>query len=871
MYADLVYEAPNLEESEILDFFKDASFGVRPGDVERTYSPQCSVMVSPSPGSEHCDDVTIVRDAGFGVPHIYGQDRAALMFGIGYATGEDRLFLADALRHAGRGELSAFAGGANVGQDAETFAAAPYRNDEELMSQVEQAKKLYGPSGQQSLEDAENYIDGINQWIAETRQNPLKLDALYAVTNNGQPEPFEIVDLISTATLVAGIFGKGGGGEVNAAVALQESQAEFGKKTGTAVWRDFRSGDDPEAPATVKNARFPYRSIPQAKDVRGLAMPDPGSVESVPVVVDGPKSSASSAGPAADPLPFPSELDPYKDELPAFGDLLGPLHDQQGASNALVVSGRESEGGQPTAVFGPQTSYFAPQLLMEQDIHAPAGPEGPAIDARGVAFVGTNLYVQLGRGVDYAFSATSASQDIIDSFALKLCEPGGGKATSESLSYVWKGKCIPIDIVEKTISWEPSLADSTPAGSQTMRRLRTKVGIVTHRATMDGDPVVYTALRATYFHEIDPTAFSFADWNSPDKVKDAKSWTRLGYKNDLTFNWFYVDDKEIAYYNSGANPIRAKGTHPNFPVLGEKPFLWKDYDPARNTYAREPLKKHAQVIDQRYLASWNNKQAPGYRCDGIRCYTSIYRSDPLEDRIKAGIRGKEKMSLVELINAMEDAGTVDLRGDAVVPLALRMIGKPSRIEDPVVRDAATTLKAWSRSGAHRRDMDNNGAYDQAEAVRIIDAWWPLWVERQFKPTLGETVHNRMIGSGSAIHDAPRAQGSAFQGEVYGFVHKDLRTLLGDKVKGKYSRVYCGKGDASKCRALLTATLKEAAETSFADLYGSEGCTLNNGTAASPQMCGDAVDAVDLTVAAPDPFHWINRPTFQQAVQFQSGR
>ena len=66
---------------------------------------------------------------------------------------------------------------------------------------------------------------------------------------------------------------------------------------------------------------------------------------------------------------------------------------------------------------------------MEQDIHAPATAAGPAIDARGAAFLGTNLYVQLGRGRDYAWSATSAGQDIIDTFALELCEPGGGRPT----------------------------------------------------------------------------------------------------------------------------------------------------------------------------------------------------------------------------------------------------------------------------------------------------------------------------------------------------------------------------------------------------------------------------------------------------------
>src|SRR5215212_10313285 len=57
MYANLVNVAPGLERSQIPKYYKDATFGVKPGDVERTEHPR--------------GDVTIVRD-NYGVPHIYG-------------------------------------------------------------------------------------------------------------------------------------------------------------------------------------------------------------------------------------------------------------------------------------------------------------------------------------------------------------------------------------------------------------------------------------------------------------------------------------------------------------------------------------------------------------------------------------------------------------------------------------------------------------------------------------------------------------------------------------------------------------------------------------------------------------------------------
>src|SRR5215218_4042236 len=111
MYRDLMYATPGLQASQLPDFFKDSSFGVPDGQAERTYSPR--------------DDVTIQRDS-FGVPHVYGGNRDGAMFGLGYAAAEDRLFFMDALRHAGRGELAAFAGGSNAQMDAEQWAVAPY-------------------------------------------------------------------------------------------------------------------------------------------------------------------------------------------------------------------------------------------------------------------------------------------------------------------------------------------------------------------------------------------------------------------------------------------------------------------------------------------------------------------------------------------------------------------------------------------------------------------------------------------------------------------------------------------------------------------------------------------------------------------------
>ncbi len=855
MYADLVYEAP-ITADEIGNHFKDASFGTTPAERTRTYSPRA--------------DVTIVRDE-FNVPHIYGEGRDGAMFGAGYASAEDRLFFMDVLRNSGRGLLSSFIGGGQAGMDESVWADTPYTEDE-LQLQFDLGDDLYGEIGAELQSDVTEYVAGINRFISEAKADPTKMPGEYALINRPTgPDVWKVTDVISTASLVAGIFGKGGGNEIGSAVVLDEAKKRFGKK-GKKVWSDFRSAEDPEAPTTVHDTKFPYEKVP--KKTPGLALPDRGTLEREPLVVE-----ASGAGGPVDTATARTGLTAG----PEPSGLLAPLAEHSGASNALMVSGKESESGNPLAVFGPQVSYFAPQILMEQSIHAPAGPQGPPLDARGSAFLGTNLYVQLGRGRDYSWSATSAGQDIVDSFAVPLCEPGGGNASLDSQSYEYRGKCEPFEVLERTNTWSPTAADTSAAGSETLRTLRTKLGVVTHRAEIEGKPYAYTRLRATYFHEVD-SAIGFSEFNNPETMRTSEGFMEAACKIDYTFNWFYINKDQIAYFNSGYNPKRSKKVDPNFPAFGKPKYEWQGYippsdevmkptpadssavDPHSLTANQEPCAKHPQTVDQSFLTSWNNKQAPAYRAsDAEWGYQPIYRSDSLDERIEDGIAGGGKMNIVELINAMEDAGTVDLRGSQVLPWILKVLGT-GKGASAELKGAISSLRGWAKSGAHRRDLNRDGVYDDAEAVRIMDAWWPLLLKAEFEPTLGKGLYDA-VESARGIDDTPHKsgtnQGSAYNGGWYGYVQKDLRTLLGEKVKGRYSRIYCGKGKLKRCRADLLDSLEAAIAVPASEVYADADDNCSFGDA---QMCFDAVEYTATGGIGQPPMPWINRPTFQQVVE-----
>jgi acyl-homoserine lactone acylase PvdQ len=812
LYENLVYGSPSLTEAQIPNYFKDATFGVRPGEVAST--------ISPRPG------VTIVRDSAYGIPHIYGETRADTMFGAGYAGAADRLFLMDVLRHTGRAELSSFLGGSNASTDATQWGFAPY-TEADLQKQLDQAPVTYGQAGAQAVADVQSYVEGINAYVVAAEANPALKPAEYTVL--GKPmEMWKPTDVISIASLIGGIFGRGGGNELNSALTMQSFESRFGRAAGRKAWLGIRSKNDPEAPTTVSR-RFPYETR-SAFAKRGLALPDPGTVRDTAIAT----ASSSQTGQGGGPLA-------------GFGEKIErSLRAGAHASNWELVSAKHSATGHPIAVMGPQVGYFVPQILMEEDLH------GPGIDARGASFAGVNLYVELGHGRDYAWSATTATSDNVDTFAEVLCQ--------DRFHYLYRGKCKPMEKLVHVNSWTPNALDSTVAGSQTLTAYRTVHGIVFARGKVRGKAVAFVHQRSTYFHEAD-SVVGFGQLNEPEFVRDASQFKQAVSHINFLFNWSYVDSDHIAYAMSGAMPQRARGTSPDFPILGTGQFDWKGFKPSTQLADYLPFPKHPQAVDPAFLVSWNNKQAPGWAAaDDQYDYGPIHRAQMISDKVRADTRGKRKMTIAQLVQAMEEPATQDLRGYRLLPIVFEAIGKP---KSPKLREALAELRAWHKAGAHRRDLNRDGIDEENAAVELMDAWWPKLVTAEFKPALGRKAFDNlrgMIAIGDHTGGSPQAP-DFFDG-WWGYVSKDLRDLFGPKPRGAYSRVYCGNGSKARCRKMLQRTLASALKVTPASLYGGG----NGECAADPQpACFDQNRPQVTSGIALGAFPFQNRPTFQQVV------
>ncbi|MFE6404916.1 penicillin acylase family protein [Streptomyces alboflavus] len=865
-YDALAAGYPSLTDGKLTEFFNDASFGVEPDQVASVTKPR--------------DDVTITRDKKYGIPHIQGTTRYGTEFGAGFAAGQDRLWLIDLFRHIGRGELTPFAGGApaNQGLEQQFWPQAPY-TEADLQRQVDYIRQTQGERGQRAMEDAQAYVDGLNAYRVKAKDGRYfpgeyvltgKIDA---ITNVGEIKPFKITDMIALASVVGGLFGNGGGGEVESALSLLAAQQKYGVEKGTEVWEKFRARNDPETVQTLHDgSSFPYAGKPEK--ARGTAMPDPGSVVREQLVYDregGAKATAKNPAKAPkDPVKAPKKLKPLqgvydKGVLPAdlFGSAGNPAHGK-GMSNALLVSGKHTASGNPVAVFGPQTGYFAPQLLMQQEL------QGPGISARGVSFAGVGMYVQLGRGQDYAWSATSAGQDITDTYAVELCAPGGGTPGKDATHYLYSGTCTPMDKLERKNAWKPTVADSTAAGSYRMQVFRTHYGVVTHRATVDGKPVAYVSLRSTYRHEAD-SIIGFQMLNDPSYVKDAATFQKAAQHISYAFNWFYADSRDIAYYNSGANPERADGIDPSFPVKAEQAYEWRDFDPTNNTSAQTPAAEHPNSVNQDYYISWNNKQAKDFSAAGFG-HSAVHRGDLLDDRVRK-LTEEGGVTRASLTQAMAEAAVTDLRGEQVLPELLKVI-RSKAVDDPRLAQAVQQLEAWRKAGSQRKETaQGSHVYAHPDAVRIMDAWWPQLVEAAFKPGLGDGLYAALT-SQLGVDEAPSAghgptgahAGSAFQYGWWGYADKDLRTVLGQPVEGWTKTAYCGDGKLDACRDALLKSLERAVAKPASEVYpGDASCK------AGEQWCADAVIHRAVGGITHGAVQWQNRPTYQQVVEFPRHR
>lgn len=475
------------------------------------------------------------------------------------------------------------------------------------------------------------------------------------------------------------------------------------------------------------------------------------------------------------------------------------------ASNFLIVDGEHSTHDTTLAVMGPQLGYFYPEIV--QQIHL----RGPGIEAQGVGVPGMAMYLLIGRTPDYAWSLTSATHDVRDVYAEILCNPDGSPPTRGSDHYEFDGECVPFEMF-----------DAGNLGGTEIVYPTTVHGPVVGTALSEGRPVALSRRRSTFGR--DGLNLAALKGMTEGEADTPEAFWDIANRFGFTFNWGYASREAIAYFSSGYLPERAPGLDRRLPTLGTGDYEWRGFlDRDHHPHAEAPASGR--------LLNWNNQSAPGFMHGDDNPYGSVHRVelfDGFPDRVDlAGVVG--------IMNRSATESTSSPMWEVVVRV-LRGGPAPS----PLAGEALDVLDAWVRNDAPILDVDEDGENDDPGA---------LLAQRLFDP-----VRRAVLGPvfGDLVDELRGVSPESL-------IDKDLRTVMGEEVRGPYNLGYCGLGSLPECRASLWAAVDEVAR-GLADEFGPDPAA----------WLGQARTLGFVPGLIPDTFRATNRPTFQQVLEFGAG-
>jgi hypothetical protein len=390
MYNALTPLFDHVSNADLFSDFKSEQFGLGdegPGTIEPV----------PFPG------VTIIRDR-YDVPHVTALTHDGGVWAAGWIAAEDRGLLLQEARDNSRVAALDVPGLTAIGLIENLQDFQPSAQTEAVLSRQTQVLENAGPEGRDVLSDIDEFITGINAYLA------IHSPSTPQWTRN---------DVYALNALKDQFFGEGGGREAQNSEFLGALEHRLGVKKGYSVFNDLRQNTNAGSPTTV-DGTFNYDHTPSKPGAPGSVVLDPGSFHATPAV-----SAAQAA---------------------RFGRVEPRPH----ASNELMVEARYSTTGHPLLVGGPQVGYFYPGLTYELDMHA------PGLDWRGATSAPFPGYMLIGRGPDFATTLTSASGDVVDEYVETLC---GHSRTK----YLFKGKCLSMQHFDagtlngKTVAFESTV------------------------------------------------------------------------------------------------------------------------------------------------------------------------------------------------------------------------------------------------------------------------------------------------------------------------------------------------------------------------------------------------------------------------------
>jgi acyl-homoserine lactone acylase PvdQ len=452
-----------------------------------------------------------------------------------------------------------------------------------------------------------------------------------------------------------------------------------------------------------------------------------------------------------------------------------PSGSRPDTSNILMFSGGRSSTHHPIMVAGPQIGYTYPGFTWEIDV------QGPGISARGSTSAPFPGYVFIGRNPDSAWSLTSAGLDIIDTYVETLCGHSRHR-------YLFRGRCRPMQFF-----------DAGSLDGKEITFYRTVHGPVTGYARVHGRLVALSRKRSSYGRDT-LDLLLYRDLTT-EHVHNAHQFLRAANQTPQTFNSFYVNDKDVAMFTSGLIPIRPRNVDPALPIDGRGQEEWRGY---------VSFKNHMQAINPRSgeVVNWNNRMQDGYWApDDKWSLGTVHRVQLL----LRDLGHSSTYTPAAITSAMNEAATQDVREVLIEPLLSRLM-RTARAPNARAAQMLSLLDAWYRAGSSRLDRTGSGRITDPGAA-IMDTAWPMLSDAWASSVLGPALRNQ-LASIQPRFDEPwsgpiQPNGREQTKGWFVYMDKDLRSILGLRVRDPYTIQFCGGGHLSRCRALLWSALDRA--------------------------------------------------------------
>jgi penicillin amidase len=641
----------------------------------------------------------IYRDA-YGVPAIYGDTSYATWYGAGYAAGQDRLFLADGVRHIAEGTYAELVGPSGVPADIQTRILTYSDADYDAMFRAL-------PAESQNVLKA--YVAGLNAYIQHVRTTPTELPAEYALLST-VPADWTLKDTLASGVLLTRFVAASGDEEFREVEALRELERSLGATAGLKAFTDLRWQQDDKASVTVPDASgtFHYNDpVPAAhKDAvfrrsaaYALALP--------PELATGPGTGDSPVPTTPTGVAVPPQL--KRSLAGVIQSLLSFRANLHGGSYMFTISGKRTSTGAPMLVNGPQLGYTFPTELYEQEVH------GGGYNARGVTVPGVPT-VAIGYGTQIAWGMTTGYSKTIDSFIETV------RRTNGTLEYLHNGAWVPADCRTEVIHYRGA-QQGVPFGpavfTQDAEVCRTVHGPIV--ATSKSGTLARSVDYAMYHRELE-NLNGILQWDRSKNLADfVKGVAQVTWNENVMYAGA---DGHIGYWHPGLYPRRSPDWDTRFPAPGTGQYDNRGFLP----FAQMP---HAIDPAVGYLANWNNKPARQWVDDYLDPASSRSAGKAVRvQTIQLALAAIPKMTPAALRRTEFRIGTTDHRVADFKPLLAAATGRTA-----VEKQALALVRAWNGRSYGPEAGTSSTSYDD---VTVTDGPGPT-IFRHFMDDLRDEV------------------------------------------------------------------------------------------------------------------------------------